>query len=86
MRRLTIEYCVSCNYYPRAAGLAEQLEKQFGLRPVLVKGSGGVFEVAFENELLFSKRQAHRFPEPGEVEAKLEARLDAGAAPAAGGS
>ncbi len=77
MSRLTIDYCVVCNYYPRAAGLADELQTKFGLRPDLVKGSGGAFEVAFESELLFSKKRSGRFPEPGEIAGLLEARLAA---------
>jgi len=41
---------------------------------VLIKGGGGVFEVKLDGELIFSKKQARRFPEPGEVEATIEAR------------
>jgi selenoprotein W-related protein len=37
----------------------------------LIKGSGGVFEVRDGGELIFSKRQLGRFPEPGEIEGKL---------------
>ncbi len=43
----------------------------------LVEGSGGVFEVAVGDELVFSKKAEGRFPEPGEVEAALEDRLTA---------
>jgi selT/selW/selH-like putative selenoprotein len=38
-----------------------------------VKGSGGVFEVTADGELIFSKKQAGRFPAPGEVEDALAA-------------
>ena len=81
MSRLTIEYCVTCNYYPRAAGLAEELERKFGLKAQLIKGSRGIFDVTFEGELLFSKIRSGRFPEPGEAERLLEKRL--GQAPGA---
>jgi selenoprotein W-related protein len=37
----------------------------------LIKSSGGVFEVRNGDQLLFSKRQLGRFPEPGEVERAL---------------
>lgn len=37
----------------------------------LIKSSGGVFEVRNGDQLLFSKRQLGRFPEPGEIEQKL---------------
>jgi selenoprotein W-related protein len=39
----------------------------------LIKSSGGVFEVRNGDQLLFSKRQLGRFPEPGEIEQKLQA-------------
>lgn len=81
MSRLTIEYCTACNYYPRAAGLADELQRNFGLKPDLIKGHSGVFEVTFEGEPLFSKKRLGRFPEPGEVTGLLEARL--GQAPGA---
>lgn len=32
-----------------------------------MKGSGGVFDVAVDGRLVFSKFTKHRFPEPGEV-------------------
>ncbi len=86
MSRLEIEYCVACNYYPRAAGLADELEKKLGLKSELIKSKGGVFEVSFGGELLHSKKQSGRFPEPGEVEGKLQARLGLAAAPGSGGS
>ena len=35
--------------------------------PELIKGMGGVFEVRRDGELVFSKKQVGRFPEPGEV-------------------
>jgi selenoprotein W-related protein len=37
----------------------------------LIPSSGGVFEVRNGEQLIFSKRQLGRFPEPGEVEKKL---------------
>jgi selenoprotein W-related protein len=33
--------------------------------------TGGVFEVFYNNDLIFSKKQEGRFPEPGEVEHML---------------
>jgi selenoprotein W-related protein len=41
----------------------------------LIKGHGGVFEVTVGNDLVFSKKQSGRFPQPGEVERELEARV-----------
>jgi len=38
-----------------------------------VRGNSGVFEVTVNRELLFSKRTTGRFPEEGEVAARIEA-------------
>jgi len=35
--------------------LRESIEKQFGVKAELIKGSGGVFEVSLNNSLIFSK-------------------------------
>lgn len=39
----------------------------------LIPSSGGVFEVVADGKTVFSKKQAGRRPEPGEVVAALEA-------------
>jgi selenoprotein W-related protein len=54
--------------------LAAELKQAFGdkVKDVkLIKSSGGVFEVRNGSQLIFSKRQLGRFPEPGEVVQKL---------------
>jgi len=76
-RHLTIEYCTVWNYYPRAAGLADEIQQKLGLTPQLVKSSGGRFDVTLGNDLIFSKQRTGRFPEPGEVLRLLEEKLAA---------
>ena len=39
----------------------------------LIPSGGGVFEIRKGNDLIFSKRQLGRFPDPGEVEKQLQA-------------
>jgi selenoprotein W-related protein len=54
--------------------LADELKRAFPdhVKDVkLIKSGGGVFEIRHGNELLFSKRQLGRVPEPGEIEQKL---------------
>jgi selT/selW/selH-like putative selenoprotein len=46
----------------------------------LVTSGGGVFEVDCDGERVFSKQELGRFPEEGEIESKVEGRLDATAA------
>lgn len=40
----------------------------------LIRGKNGVFDVHVDEQLIFSKHQLHRFPEPGEVEQAIEQR------------
>lgn len=37
------------------------------MKPRLIKGKGGVFEVVLDGALIFSKKKLGRFPEEGEV-------------------
>lgn len=43
----------------------------------LLRGGRGVFDVCVGDDRIFSKRDAGRFPEDGEVVALLDALLDA---------
>ncbi len=42
-----------------------------GVDPELIKGGGGNFDVVADGRLVFSKKQAGRFPEHAEVLAQL---------------
>jgi selT/selW/selH-like putative selenoprotein len=41
------------------------------VEPNLIKGSGGVFEVVLDGQLLFSKKATGRFPDPQEILAQI---------------
>jgi selT/selW/selH-like putative selenoprotein len=48
--------------------LAAAIEEEFGLKPELVEGSGGVFDVTIDGSLAYSKSKAcGEFPEHEEV-------------------
>ena len=48
--------------------MAAELQKAFpGADIRLIESSGGVFEVTVDGKLVFSKKQARRHAEPGEV-------------------
>jgi selenoprotein W-related protein len=53
--------------------LAAEIRKVRELEPSLIKGSGGVFEVALDGNLIFSKKKMGRFPELSEVLDKIPA-------------
>ena len=76
--RLEIEYCTRCRWLLRAAWLAQEVlttfEKELG-EVALVPGTGGIFEVRLEGEMLFSRRQHGRFPESKEVKQLVRDRI-----------
>ena len=62
---VTIEYCVPWDYVPQAASLAEILMNEFswdisGLQ--LIPGTEGAFEITFDGDLIYSKKQTDEFP------------------------
>jgi predicted Rdx family selenoprotein len=50
-----------------AAGLADELKKNFGVEPELVRGAHGIFDVIADGKTIYSKDETGRFPDPGEV-------------------
>jgi len=47
--------------------LAEQLKEAFKVDAKLIPSKGGCFEVVVDENLVFSKLEKDRFPEPDEV-------------------
>ena len=47
--------------------MAAQIKQELGIEPELVKGANGIFDVAADGKLLFSKHRDARFPEPAEI-------------------
>ncbi len=70
-----ITYCSGCGYEPRATALAAEIGTEFGIRSELYQTTGGLFEVDFGEERIFSKIKLGRFPEEGEVVEILKAIL-----------
>ncbi|MDZ4277564.1 MAG: Rdx family protein [Dehalococcoidia bacterium] len=81
---VSIEYCTVCNFRSRAAWLAQELleghERELA-GVTLVPGRGGIFEVRVDGELVFSHKQAGRFPEPRELKDAVRERLGLPAKP-----
>lgn len=78
---VTITYCTKCHFLPRAAWLAQELLHTFAdslAGVMLVPGTGGIFAVAIEGELLFSTKTLGRFPETRELREAVGTRLEAG--------
>ncbi len=47
--------------------MGDELKKEFGADIELVAGGGGVFDIAVEGNMIFSKFKKGRFPQPDEV-------------------
>jgi selenoprotein W-related protein len=52
--------------------LAARIKQELGVEPELAKGSNGVFDLAADGKLLFSKHRDGRFPETAEILEKLK--------------
>lgn len=76
--RVSIVYCAQCRFILRAAWLAQELLMTFGNKlgeVALVPGEGGIFEVYLDEELLFSRAKAGRFPESKELKQLVRDRV-----------
>ncbi len=47
--------------------MSAEIKQAFGIDVVLVPGSGGVFDVKKDEELIFSSQECGRFPEKDEI-------------------
>jgi selenoprotein W-related protein len=76
--RVEIQFCTQCRWLLRAAWMAQELlttfETELG-EVALVPGTGGVFEVRLDGELIFSRRQEGRFPESKELKQLIRDRI-----------
>ncbi len=76
--RLEIEYCARCNFLLRAAWLAQELLTTFAEElgeVALQPGTGGIFEIRLESEVLWSRQTEGRFPEAKEIKQRLRDRI-----------
>jgi selenoprotein W-related protein len=76
--RVEIRYCTQCRWILRAGWLAQELLSTFdtGLGEVaLVPGTGGIFEVRVDGELIWSRKEQGRFPEAKELKQLVRDRV-----------
>jgi selenoprotein W-related protein len=68
--KLTIEYCAPCNYLPRTVWQVQELMASLtdSVESVeLIPADGGRYRVTLGDEVLFSKEEEGRFPDPSEL-------------------
>ena len=51
--------------------MAARIKQDLDIEPELIKGDKGIFDVHKDSELVYSKHETGRFPEPEEVVALL---------------
>jgi selenoprotein W-related protein len=76
--KLTIEYCAPCNYLPRTVWQVQELMGPLtgSIESIeLIPADGGRYRVTLGDEVLFSKEEEGRFPEPKELLEKAFAAL-----------
>ncbi|MCZ0735242.1 SelT/SelW/SelH family protein [Phreatobacter sp. AB_2022a] len=64
--RVTILYCTQCNWLLRAAWMGQELLSTFGQdlgEVALQPGTGGVFEIRVDGELIWDRKRDGGFPE-----------------------
>lgn len=54
--------------------MAAVIQGETGVEPELICGGGGIFDVVVDGDMIFSKHEAGRFPEPDEILAKIGGR------------
>jgi len=76
--RVEIEYCTQCRWLLRAAWMAQELlttfQNEIG-ELALLPGTGGVFEVRIDEEIVWSRSDAGRFPEMKELKQLVRDRI-----------
>ncbi|TWP51035.1 SelT/SelW/SelH family protein [Lentzea tibetensis] len=64
--RLEIEYCTQCRWLMRAGWTAQELLTTFSTElgeVALIPGTGGVFDVRVEGEIVWSRKEQDGFPD-----------------------
>ncbi|HVY50893.1 MAG TPA: SelT/SelW/SelH family protein [Devosia sp.] len=78
---LRITYCTQCNWLLRAAWMAQELLSTFALEIgeiSLVPGTGGIFEIHLDGELIWDRRRDGGFPDVRQLKQMVRDRIDPG--------
>jgi selenoprotein W-related protein len=66
MADVRITYCTQCNWLLRSAWMAQELLSTFGTElgsVTLIPGTGGVFEIRLDGELIWERKRDGGFPD-----------------------
>ena len=77
--RISIGYCTQCQWLLRAAWMAQELLSTFGAdlgEVALVPGTGGVFEIRCDDEVLWERKRDGGFPDVKTLKQLVRDRID----------
>jgi selenoprotein W-related protein len=77
--RITIAYCTQCQWLLRSAWMAQELLSTFGAdlgEVALVPGTGGVFQIAYDGDVLWDRKRDGGFPDAKTLKQRVRDRLD----------
>jgi selenoprotein W-related protein len=76
---LSITYCTQGNWLLRAAWMAQEVLQTFGLEMAavtLVPGTGGIFEITLNGELVWERKRDGGFPDVRQLKQLVRDRID----------
>jgi selenoprotein W-related protein len=78
---LAITYCTQCNWLLRSAWMAQEVLSTFSLEMgevILRPGSGGIFEISLDGELIWERKRDGGFPDIKHLKQMVRDRIDPG--------
>ena len=76
---IRITYCTQCQWLLRAAWMAQELLSTFGAElgeVALVPGTGGVFTIACDGDLVWDRKRDGGFPDAARLKQLVRDRID----------
>ena len=77
--RITITYCTQCQWLLRAGWMAQELLSTFGTdlgEVALVPGTGGIFEIECDGNLIWERKRDGGFPEAKVLKQRVRDVMD----------
>ena len=74
-------YCTQCNWLLRAGWMAQELLSTFGVElgsVALIPGTGGIFEIRLEGELIWERKRDGGFPDVKTLKRLVRDHIDPG--------
>jgi selenoprotein W-related protein len=76
---ITITYCTQCNWLLRSAWMAQEILSTFGAElasVTLIPGTGGIFEIHFEDALVWERKASGGFPDSRVLKQMVRDHID----------